>query len=213
MSPVGSGSKVLAGTRLSVAPTPIAAEDEADGRRRRSLDSRARIVAALLELIHSGDLAPSAEAVALRAGVGLRTVFRHFKDMESLYGEMAQAIEAELRTVVDAPFQSEPGLERLLELVQRRSAVFEKITPYKRASDIHRHQSAFLAASHARLVTLARDILRRELPADLVRDQLKFEALDMLLSYEVWSRLRRDQGLTARRARETLEAAVRAVIG
>lgn len=55
-----------------------------DGRRRRSAQSRDRIVEALLDLVAGVVVTPSAEAVAARAGVGLRTVFRHFRDMESL---------------------------------------------------------------------------------------------------------------------------------
>ena len=39
------------------------------------------------------------------------------------------------------------------------------------------------------------------------RDQLKLEALDLLLSFESCSRLRREQGLSPRRARETVAAA------
>ena len=39
-----------------------------------------------------------------------------------------------------------------------------------------------------------------------------FEALDLLLSYEAWSRLRHDQGLSVKRAKETLEAAVRRLL-
>lgn len=196
----------------SAAPATPRAEDETDGRRRRSQDSRARIVAAMLELVHAGDVSPGAEQVAARAGVGLRTVFRHFSDMDSLYSEMSRVIEAEVRSVIDAPFAAEGWRERLVELVHRRAAVFEKIAPFKRASDIHRHQSRFLQAGHERLVMLSREILKRELPAEAARDQLTFETLDLLLSFEVWSRLRRDQDLTPRRARDVLEQAVRKAI-
>lgn len=52
-------------------------------------------------------------------------------------------------------------------------------------------------------------MLKRELPPEVVQDPIKFEALDLLLSYEAWSRLRREQGLTVKRAKEVLEAAVR----
>src|SRR5580692_11820333 len=102
---------------------------EADGRRRRSQDSRARIVAAMLELTRAGDVAPSAEQVAERAQVGLRTVFRHFNDMDSLYREMSHAIEGELREVVLRPFKAKVWRERVLELIERRSHAFEKIAP------------------------------------------------------------------------------------
>ena len=74
-------------------PTPKPAED---GRRRRGEDNRAKIVAAMLEIIHAGEIAPSAELVAQRADVGLRTVFRHFQDMDSLYREMSVVIGKEL---------------------------------------------------------------------------------------------------------------------
>lgn len=197
--------------RLSPKPTPVT-PDEPDGRRRRSLDSRARIVEAMLELVHGGELSPGAEQVAERAGVGLRSVFRHFKDMDSLYREMATIIEAELTSLIDRPIQANDPTERLIEIVGRRSAVFEKISPYKRAGELQRHRSAFLDAGHQRLNAISRDILRREMPPAAVRNRLVFEALDALLSWETWSRLRRDQGLTARRAREVLEMTVRRLI-
>ena len=183
-----------------------------DGRRRRSQDSRARIVTAMLELIQAGDVAPSAEQVAERAQVGLRTVFRHFKDMDSLYREMSHVIEAELQAVVRRPFKAETWRERILELIERRSQAFERIAPFKRASDAHRHRSQFLSAHYGRLATESREILKRELPDEVARDPFKLEALDMLLSYEAWSRLRREQGLTPRRAREVLDAAIRRVL-
>ncbi len=191
---------------LNAVPPPDA--PETDGRRRRSQDSRARIVQAMLELVHAGDPAPAAEQVAARAGVGLRTVFRHFRDMDSLYREISQVVEVELRAMVLAPFEGETPRERTLELVRRRAAVYEKIGPYRRASAVNRHRSTFLAADHARFVFIAREILKRQAPPEVARDKLRFEALDLLLSFEAWDRLRRDQELTPRRATEVLEHAV-----
>ena len=46
----------------------------------------------MLELVRAGAISPNAEEVAERAGVGLRTVFRRFDDMDSLYREMAKAM-------------------------------------------------------------------------------------------------------------------------
>ena len=71
-----------------------------DGRKLRSQDSKRRIVAAMLELVREGRIAPTAEEVANRAEVGLRTVFRRFKDMESLYAEMAVAIDSKIDSVI-----------------------------------------------------------------------------------------------------------------
>lgn len=185
-----------------------ATEPVEDGRRRRGQDNRARIVAAMLEIIHEGDLSPGAEQVAERADVALRTVFRHFKDMDSLYREMSQVIETEMVAMVEQPFAARDEKGRVIELVERRGAVFERIGPFKRASDALRHRSRFLEADNARLVTALRDILKRELPEETARDPLRLEALDLLLSWESWNRLRREQGLAPAQAREVLEAAV-----
>src|SRR5690242_15438881 len=117
-----------------------------DGRRRRSQDSRARIVAAMLDLTREGAIPPTAEQVAARAGVGLRSVFRHFQDMESLYREMQGAIGAELRALVEQPFKAPTWQERVVEVIARRGAGFEIIAPFRRAADALRHNSAVLQA-------------------------------------------------------------------
>ena len=191
---------------------PAAGPPHADGRRRRGQDNRARIVEAMLEIIHAGEVSPSAEQVAQRADVGLRTVFRHFQDMDSLYREMSGVIEGELRAVVGRPFRSEDWRERVIELIERRAAAFEKLAPFLRASDVFRYRSKFLEAAHARLAAALRAILKAQLPPDVARDRLRLEALDLLLSFEAWSRLRRQQGLSPRRARETLDATVRSLL-
>jgi AcrR family transcriptional regulator len=179
-----------------------------DGRRQRTVDSRARIVSAMLELTHAGHISVSAELVAERANVGLRTVFRHFNDMDSLYREMSLAIEARLREEVTLGFVSSDWREQVAELIRRRTGMFEKIAPYKRAEAAHRHRSKVLAQDIERLNTFLREMLRSVLPTGVARDQIRFEALDMILSFETWERLRRDQDLSPRRAREVLEGAV-----
>jgi AcrR family transcriptional regulator len=186
--------------------------EETDGRRRRSLDSRARIVNAMLELTRETAVAPSAEQVAQRAGVGLRTVFRHFQDMDSLYSEIARPFETELRLWARRPFKGETWQDRVIELIARRGAAFETLAPLRRASDAMRHNSAVLQAQHATLTTMLRTILRGLVPKRAV-DTATFEALDLLLGYEAWSRLRREQGLSPAQARKTLQTAVRALIG
>ena len=190
--------------RLSPIPDALGV---ADGRRRRGEDNRARIVAAMLEIVRAGELAPSAEQVAQRAEVGLRTVFRHFRDMDSLYREMSAVIEDELRALIDRPFRAETWRERLVELIARRTTAFEKIAPYQRASAVWRHRSRFLAADHEKLTRNARAILAAQLPPEVQGDAATLEALDLLLSFETWARLRDVQGLSARRAREVIEAA------
>jgi AcrR family transcriptional regulator len=191
----------------------VAEQDEIeDGRRRRGQDNRARIVAAMLEMIRDGEVSPVAEQVAERAQVGLRTVFRHFKDMDSLYSEMSEVIEREVRAISEQPFKSAEPRGRVLELVARRGEAFEKIAPFKRASEALRHRSQFLDADSNRLVVALRAILEHIAPPEVVADRERLETLDLLLSWESWARLRREQGLSPVQARKVLESAVGRVL-
>jgi len=189
------------------------AHDVRDGRRKRSQDSRARIVAAMLELVHAGETAPGAEQVAAHAGVGLRTVFRHFNDMESLYREMSAAIEAEIMQVVSKPLKGETWREQLSDMIARRAGAFEKMSPYQRAAAVHRHRSRSLQDGHDRFTAAGRAYLLAILPKEITSKPALVECLDLMLSFEVWSRLRREQRLTARRARGVIEDMVQKLVG
>lgn len=202
----------MSGERTATIETKPQPSEEKDGRRLRSQDSRARIVAAMLALIREGEVSPSAEQVAGRAQVGLRTVFRHFKDMDSLYREMSEVIETEVHRIKDAPFIAADWRGRVLELVDRRFTVFERIAPFKRASDVYRHRSRFLGNDNRRLVVGLREILERVVPIEELSDPRLFEALDLLLSFEAWARLRFEQNLSQAEASEVLRAAVARLI-
>ena len=58
-------------------------DTQPDGRRQRSQRSREKILKACWELMLNGDMKPSAAAIAEHAGVGLRSVFRHFEDLDT----------------------------------------------------------------------------------------------------------------------------------
>jgi hypothetical protein len=46
------------------------------------------------------------------------------------------------------------------------------------------------------------------LPKDAARDTVLVEALDMLLSFESWNRLREDQGLSIAKSKRVLKQAI-----
>jgi AcrR family transcriptional regulator len=183
-----------------------------DGRQRRSARSREGIVQALFELVGSGVLRPTAQQVAETAGVGIRSVFRHFADMESLFAEMHSRLEAEAVPILRAAPVEGPLDRRAHGLVDRRVEFFERIAPYKRSGNVQRWRSEFLRRQHSVLVRALRsDLLRwlpemRRAPVDLV------EALDLALSFEAWDRLRTDQRLGRDRARAALLRTVLALV-
>ncbi len=194
-------------------PAPARPDHENDGRVRRGLDNRRRIVAAVIELVREGIIAPTAEQVAARADVGLRTVFRHFDDMESLYREIAAAIEATILPIVERPFRSKEWRGRLGEIVDRRAELYEAIRPFKTATDVLRHQSAVLSAKQDEFARRQHRALVAALPAPLRARGDVVAALDLALSPEAWLRLRREQGLSPARAKRAILTIVEALTG
>ncbi len=177
-------------------------ESTIDGRRLRSRDSKRRIVAAMLELVKEGHIAPTAEEVARRARVGLRTVFRRFKDMENLYGEMAVAISEQVAPIiVDGQEYSEWWLN-FAHLVERRLRVYEVIMPYRVAADVLKFRSDLLDNHHREIVHAERERLRAVLPVSLRQDLSLMEALEAVLSFDMWTQLRNDQNLSSDEAGE-----------
>ena len=184
-----------------------------DGRRNRTIETRRRIVKALTELIREGEVAPTAHGVSLRAGVGLRTVFRHFDDMETLYREVDAELQTIVKSMLHMEYTSTRWQDRLVEGLTVRGKLYESITPFFLSAQVHRHESAVIDANIRRGTGLERAILKRLLPKDVVADEPRFEALVMVLSPEAWVRLRREQGLSFNAAIATLQCSVQALAG
>ncbi|HEX4855826.1 MAG TPA: TetR/AcrR family transcriptional regulator, partial [Limnobacter sp.] len=149
-----------------------------DGRSTRGQENRKQIVQALISLIREGCVSPTAELVSARAGVGLRTVFRHFKDMETLYREITSEVDDIVAPVLATPLKGETWQERLMNSIERRADMFEKLAPIQTASLVHLHESEFLRLQQARTVELQRQLLRALLPEEISKDRQLFEILD-----------------------------------
>jgi AcrR family transcriptional regulator len=183
-----------------------------DGRVRRSERSRAAIVQALFELIGEGVLAPTADEVADRASIGIRTVFRQFKDMETLYGALDVLLYERFEPVFLALVPEGPIEERIEAFVARRAKGYEAIAPYKRAANIKRARSQFLQERHEAVVSRMSKDLRRWFPELMRMDAATVHALELVTSFEAWDRLRIDQRLGKQRAAEAMKQAMSALL-
>lgn len=173
----------------------------ADGRRERSRSSRSRIVAAMLDLVANGDVAPSAARVAEVAGVGLRSVFRHFKDMDALYREMSEAIEVQVLPILLRPPEGATWQQRLANLAERRAQIFETIMPYRISANVRRFESPYLMQDYRRLMRLEAETVDAHLPETVRADAASARGLIVILSFSTWQLLRHDQNLSAAEAR------------
>lgn len=189
--------------------TRTAPATASDGRRARSRSSRAKIVAAMLDLVAKGEVSPSAAQVAEVAGVGLRSVFRHFRDMDALYREMAEAIEGELLPILMRPPEGATWQQRLFDIAARRARMFETIMPYRISANVRRFESAFLMEGYRRQLRLESEALAAHLPPAVQDDEAGARGLNVILSFSTWRLLRHDQNL----APEDAAAVVRRMLG
>ena len=173
-----------------------------DGRRLRSKTSRDKMVAAMIELVREGAIMPSADQVATRAEVGLRTVFRQYKDMETLYAAMLGGLSKYYEGWAQ-PLTASDWQGQLVELTERRVTTYERLLPFKRAGDAHRHMSTSIEAENIRMLALMRARLRTLVPAG-VSDMVGFETLDLIVSFAAWQRLRSEQNLSVEQARDVV---------
>jgi AcrR family transcriptional regulator len=104
-----------------------------DGRKARGLRTRDAIVTALLELAEEGDVGPSAQQIAARAGVSVRSVYQHLSDVEGLYAEAAARAAEAVRAMANEIDPSWPLTRRIEEFTLNRAVSLEKARPITRA--------------------------------------------------------------------------------
>ena len=182
-----------------------------DGRRARGEENRRRIIQAFIALIGRGTVTPTPEEIAERAGVGLRTVFRHFEDMEQLYREISVVIEAPVWPIVERAFASQDWRGRLSELIERRAEVYERIMPFKLSAVVNAHRSPFLRRRQAWFARRQRELLLDVVPEVATLPAPMLHALDMMLSFEMWAGLRRERGFDAAATKDAVAAGVSAL--
>lgn len=189
-------------------PKPAHGEAAQDGRVLRGARNHALIVKAIYDIVRSGKVEPTIEEVATRAGVGVRTIFRQFNDLETLSRRLSERVIAE---VIELGLPTPPSgrlADDLPALIARRARVFEHLLPFRRSGRIVRHRVIFLQEQDARMTQMLREGLRAVLKPHRVADPDKLlESLDLLLSPEAWERLRDQQRLSPARAEQVLAAA------
>lgn len=188
------------------------AEAAVDGRSLRAERTRSALAAAYLDLLTEGDLRPTADRIAERAGVSPRSVFTHFPDREDLFAAASEVQERRVRELIgELPDPGAPLAERLDAFVKQRARFHEFVTPVRRAALLTEPFSevvaAKLAMSRAAGAAQVAEVFATELAKadDQGRDHLH-AALSAIAAWPTWESLRRHQGLGTARARAVLRA-------
>ena len=97
-----------------------------DGRFARSQKTKDAIVKALLKLLRNTPF-PTAEQVAKESKIGLRTVYRQFKDMESIYLSLHEECMHSLGQIFNSDVDLErPFNERVSFAISERLTIYEE---------------------------------------------------------------------------------------
>ena len=167
-----------------------------DGRRQRSERSQTAIIEAALALMEEGTLVPTAQQIADRAGVGIRSFFRHFADMDSLFlaaDEMLLDSYEALFQVADRDGSLSNRVSRAVELYGN---AFDNLMQMILCTKALLWRFPKLKENYAWHQKRLRKELELWLPevVDLPRDRR--EAVHAVASFEMWHRLREHQGLS-----------------
>ena len=167
-----------------------------DGRRQRGERTRQAIIEAALSLQEEGVLVPTAQQISDRAGVLIRSFFRHFEDMETLF----KAADDQLRDSYEALFigGDRDGFleERVNRAVERRSAAFEKLKNIFLGTKAQLWRYEMLRKNYARNQRGLRKDLEAWLPELTGLPEVECESIHAIASFEMWNRLRSEQSLS-----------------
>lgn len=174
---------------------PFAGSDEsdstADGRRARRDRNQASVVEALLELFAEGQLHPTAQQLAQRSGVSLRSVFRYFDDMQELTLRAVEVHLARVAPLYDLPRRPETATldERIRTIAEHRARIYVAVAPVVRGASLRFHRSPELAELAERQRRIVRDQVEDWFTPELDRlggDErlLLFACLDAACQFE-----------------------------
>jgi AcrR family transcriptional regulator len=178
-------------------------------RAEREAQTRRRITEATVELHGTvGPARTTIKDVAAKAGVQRATVYRHFPDLESLFGACS-AHWASLNPPPDPEaWAGKPLAQALSELYDWYSWGEEMLVAVRRDLPLVPAMAGPRAAFDARFAAL-HDVLMTDLP----RRKRVAAVVGHALQFETWRSLVREQGLSNRVAVELMVALVDAAAG
>ncbi len=171
------------------------AAHHSDGRSDRGLRTHERIVLALFELIREGNLQPRGEEIAEKAGVAVRTLFRHFDDMEGLFETAQTFLSAQFNVDLVVPKIDGTLEERALAYSQAQGTIYEENRNYllfyisraKTEEEANTLRSAHTQSQRLRLWSA--------LPEVAAADPDVRHSVEAFYSFQMWDQLRFEQVL------------------
>ena len=193
------------------------AEQIVDGRSARRERNREAVIDALIEMIMAGEDEPSVDAIANRAGVSYRSVYRYFDDRTDM---MAAAARRSMQWIgpllaeASGPFdESDPLDHRIDAIVDARAEVYVQIADILRTALMRAHEAPYIAEE----LHNARELLREQINVRFTKEldqfdererELRLTSIDQTLHFQSLDYVMHERGHT----REELERYLRSQV-
>jgi AcrR family transcriptional regulator len=193
-------------------------EQPSDGRLLRGARTRSAIVRSYIELLGRGERAPRAEQIARRAGVGIRTVYNQFRDLEDVRAEAGVLVRAQIEQYVLRDVPRGASLDERLDLfIGGRVQLLETLAPYARSAQGRHEESAELRRQRAALVEESERELGLAFGPELAphgdRERVQLlHALHAASAWPAWSALRDELELDVAEAASVLRLTLGALL-
>jgi len=187
-----------------------------DGRAARAERTRRAIVDAHLALIDEGNLKPTGERIAERAGVSLRTLWTNFKDMETLFAATSDRVTERQNALYKPVPVDLPLTKRVEEFCAQRVRMLEMLAPSARASAVRQPFSKELRAARRRNIARVREEIETLFAEELEtagagREEL-LHALTVASTFAAWSMMRDELRLEPEAAGAVMSRTVAALL-
>ena len=163
-----------------------------DGRINRSKTTLNKIVAATISLLrknNNGQI-PTAQEIAVKSGVGIRTVFRHIDDMEGLIEEVNRRYLNELENYIlkNNPKQNSKD-KRIEHVIKERFYLYNAYQHVFNLTITSLNNSNAIRTGFIKFNHILRQRFENLIPEIKMINKDKQNLIDTLISYAAWFRM------------------------
>ncbi len=163
-----------------------------DGRINRSKTTLNKIVAATISLLrknNNGQI-PTAQEIAVKSGVGIRTVFRHIDDMEGLIEEVNRRYLHDLESYIakNNPKQNSKD-ERIEHVIKERFYLYNTYQHVFNLTITSLNNSSAIRTGFIKFNHILRQRFEDLIPEIKMINKDKQNLIDTLISYAAWFRM------------------------
>ena len=163
-----------------------------DGRINRSKTTLNKIVAATISLLrknNNGQI-PTAQEIAVKSGVGIRTVFRHIDDMEGLIEEVNRRYIHDLESYIakNNPKQNSKD-QRIEHVIKERFYLYNTYQHVFNLTITSLNNSSAIRTGFIKFNHILRQRFEDLIPEIKMINKDKQNLIDTLISYAAWFRM------------------------